>query len=88
MFDFGYANYMRHAFPQVSASALIELVSNRDNPGLCIPTCPTVIAQDNLLPTSCSGQDWQGGMALTLVDALDALAVRVLGIGRGHTGAR
>ena len=31
--------------------------------------------QDNLLPISCKGQDWQGGMALTLVDSLDALVV-------------
>lgn len=44
MFDHGYTNYMRHAYPQ-----------------------------DNLLPSSCKGQDWQGGMALTLVDSLDAL---------------
>ena len=28
---------------------------------------------DNLLPSSCKGQDWQGGMGLTLVDSLDAL---------------
>lgn len=32
--------------------------------------------QDNLLPTSCQGQDWQGGLALTLVDVLDTLLVR------------
>ncbi len=31
------------------------------------------ILQDNLLPMSCKGADWQGGMALTLVDSLDAL---------------
>jgi mannosidase alpha-like ER degradation enhancer 2 len=38
--------------------------------------------RDNLLPLSCTGQDWQGGgMALTLVDALDSL---LLLPGRGH----
>lgn len=31
--------------------------------------------QDNLLPVSCRGEDWQGGMAMTLVDALDALVL-------------
>ncbi|EFJ49043.1 hypothetical protein VOLCADRAFT_59905, partial [Volvox carteri f. nagariensis] len=31
--------------------------------------------QDNLLPISCGGKDWQGGLAITLVDALDALVV-------------
>lgn len=31
--------------------------------------------QDNLLPVSCKGQDWQGGIGLTLVDALDTLLV-------------
>ncbi|GBF88425.1 hypothetical protein Rsub_01137 [Raphidocelis subcapitata] len=35
--------------------------------------------RDNLLPLSCGGADWQGGMALTLIDALDALVV----LGRG-----
>jgi mannosidase alpha-like ER degradation enhancer 2 len=44
MFDHGFSNYMRHAYPM-----------------------------DNLLPSSCAGKDWQGGMALTLVDSLDAL---------------
>jgi hypothetical protein len=29
--------------------------------------------QDNLLPVSCRGQDWQGGLGLTLVDSLDML---------------
>jgi hypothetical protein len=37
------------------------------------PTPPP--CQDNLLPVSCQGEDWQGGMALTLVDALDALVL-------------
>ncbi|GIL75349.1 hypothetical protein Vretimale_8025 [Volvox reticuliferus] len=46
MFDHGYNNYMKHAFPM-----------------------------DNLLPISCSGKDWQGGLAITLVDSLDALVV-------------
>ncbi|KIY92946.1 hypothetical protein MNEG_15018 [Monoraphidium neglectum] len=31
--------------------------------------------KDNLRPVSCGGEDWQGGMALTLVDALDALVL-------------
>ncbi|GFR52409.1 hypothetical protein Agub_g14980, partial [Astrephomene gubernaculifera] len=44
MFDHGYTNYMKHAFPK-----------------------------DNLLPSSCGGRDWQGGLAITLVDSLDAL---------------
>eukprot|EP00798_Chlamydomonas_sp_ICE-L_P018664 gene18664-25181_t len=44
MFDHGYSNYMRHAFPL-----------------------------DNLLPVSCRGEDWQGGLGLTLIDALDTL---------------
>ena len=34
-------------------------------------------AQDNLLPKSCQGQDWQGGIGLTLVDVLDTLLVRL-----------
>lgn len=34
---------------------------------------PAAALQDNLLPVSCGGSDWQGGLALTLVDALDAL---------------
>uniref|UniRef100_A0A383VV16 alpha-1,2-Mannosidase n=1 Tax=Tetradesmus obliquus TaxID=3088 RepID=A0A383VV16_TETOB len=29
--------------------------------------------KDNLLPVSCGGQDWQGGLGLTLVDSLDML---------------
>ncbi|GAX82662.1 hypothetical protein CEUSTIGMA_g10088.t1 [Chlamydomonas eustigma] len=29
--------------------------------------------QDNLLPQSCKGKDWQGGIAVTLVDVLDTL---------------
>ncbi|KAG2422537.1 hypothetical protein HYH02_015424 [Chlamydomonas schloesseri] len=29
--------------------------------------------KDNLLPISCGGKDWQGGLAITLVDSLDAL---------------
>jgi len=36
---------------------------------------PSLAQQDNLLPISCKGEDWQGGMALTLVDALDALVL-------------
>lgn len=32
--------------------------------------------KDNLLPISCTGEDWQGGLALTLIDALDTLLVR------------
>jgi hypothetical protein len=27
------------------------------------------------MPISCAGQDWQGGLALTLVDSLDTLAL-------------
>ena len=27
------------------------------------------------MPLSCQGQDWQGGLALTLVDSLDTLAL-------------
>ncbi|KAG1675675.1 hypothetical protein FOA52_002384 [Chlamydomonas sp. UWO 241] len=46
MFDHGFSNYMRHAFPM-----------------------------DNLLPRSCRGQNWQGGLAITLVDALDTLVL-------------
>jgi hypothetical protein len=34
------------------------------------------LTQDNLLPISCTGKDWQGGLAVTLVDSLDALLVR------------
>jgi mannosidase alpha-like ER degradation enhancer 2 len=40
---------------------------------LLLPPLPPCPLQDNLLPRSCRGQDWQGGMALTLVDSLDAL---------------
>eukprot|EP00775_Hariotina_reticulata_P009915 gene9915-10071_t len=29
--------------------------------------------KDNLLPMTCSGRNWQGGLALTLVDSLDML---------------
>lgn len=32
--------------------------------------------QDNLKPISCVGEDWQGGLAITLLDSLDALLVR------------
>ncbi|KAI8469988.1 MAG: glycoside hydrolase [Monoraphidium minutum] len=39
--------------------------------------------RDNLLPVSCGGADWQGGMALTLVDSLDALVL----LGRGDAVA-
>ena len=35
--------------------------------------------RDNLLAASCRGADWQGGMALTLIDALGALVL----LGRG-----
>ncbi|KXZ51047.1 hypothetical protein GPECTOR_14g34 [Gonium pectorale] len=31
--------------------------------------------KDNLLPNSCGGVDWQGGLAITLVDSLDALVL-------------
>ncbi len=31
--------------------------------------------KDNLLPISCTGADWQGGMAVTLLDSLDSLMV-------------
>jgi mannosidase alpha-like ER degradation enhancer 2 len=44
MFDFGFGQYMQHAFPR-----------------------------DNLLPISCTGQDWQGGIGVSLIDTLDAL---------------
>eukprot|EP00878_Enallax_costatus_P012223 GHUV01012766.1.p1 GENE.GHUV01012766.1~~GHUV01012766.1.p1 ORF type:complete len:186 (+),score=42.35 GHUV01012766.1:516-1073(+) len=44
MFDHGFSNYMKHAFPK-----------------------------DNLLPISCKGADWQGGVGLTLIDSLDML---------------
>jgi hypothetical protein len=37
---------------------------------LCAACC---CLQDNLLPVSCRGQDWQGGLGLTLVDSLDML---------------
>lgn len=37
---------------------------------------PASCTQDNLKPVSCTGEDWQGGLAITLVDALDALVVR------------
>ncbi len=46
MFDFGFSQYMEHAFPH-----------------------------DNLLPHSCSGRDWQGGIGVTLIDSLDSLLV-------------
>lgn len=29
--------------------------------------------QDNLLPITCEGKNWQGGVGLTLVDSLDML---------------
>ena len=32
--------------------------------------------QDELRPISCTGHNNQGGMALTLIDALDSLLVR------------
>ncbi len=31
--------------------------------------------QDELRPISCTGHDSQGGLALTLIDALDSLVV-------------
>lgn len=36
---------------------------------------PLEILQDELRPISCSGQNSQGGMAMTLIDALDSLIV-------------
>jgi hypothetical protein len=35
----------------------------------------TTMLQDNLMPLTCQGQNWQGGLALTLVDSLDTLAL-------------
>lgn len=34
--------------------------------------------QDELRPMSCTGHNNQGGIALTLIDALDSLVVRFL----------
>lgn len=34
-----------------------------------------MLVQDNLLPVSCSGKNWQGGIGLTLIDALDTLVL-------------
>ena len=42
---------------------------------LLLPLLLFPLPQDNLLPVSCRGQDWQGGIGLTLVDALDTLLV-------------
>ena len=106
MFDFGFKNYMQHAFPQVGPHLGPELLQcQRGRPAAAMAAeealrtgCSSTAAaqaphtswhsadaagpgpapspvQDNLLPISCKGQNWQGGMALTLVDALDALMV-------------
>ena len=44
--------------------------------------------QDDLRPLSCSGTNSQGGLALTLVDALDTLAVRSPSIPRCHRSSQ
>jgi hypothetical protein len=44
--------------------------------GWALHVCATPLLcclQDNLLPMTCTGQNWQGGLALTLVDSLDML---------------
>jgi hypothetical protein len=41
---------------------------------LCFACC-CWCHQDNLMPLTCRGQNWQGGLALTLVDSLDTLAL-------------
>eukprot|EP00983_Pelagomonas_calceolata_P052148 1142707-Pelagomonas_calceolata.AAC.2 len=50
--------------PWASASQLLSGHSMQ-----CIPGAPCLA--DNLLPLSCKGQDWQGGISITLLDALD-----------------
>ena len=45
--------------------------------------------QDNLLAASCKGEDWQGGLGLTLIDSLDSLLVGfvlVFGSGGCYSG--
>jgi hypothetical protein len=37
-----------------------------------------ICAQDELRPISCRGHDSQGGLSVTLIDALDTLLVRAL----------
>ena len=39
--------------------------------------------RDDLRPISCRGRNSQGGVALTLIDALDTLVVRGCCCGRG-----
>jgi hypothetical protein len=46
--------------------------------GHALPAAPARLLrapQDNLRPLSCVGENWQGGLALTLVDSLDTLAL-------------
>ena len=69
MFMFAFQNYLEHAFPKVgpSASACWHMrhVQQADAECMCV--------QDDLRPLSCTGSESQGGIALTLIDALDTL---------------
>lgn len=74
MFFAGYESYLLHAFPKVcSLSCAVRLAYAWGGQSLYRDTW--VMLQDELRPISCSGHDSQGGMAMTLIDALDSLLV-------------
>lgn len=132
MFDHGYANYLKHAFPKVSTGTMEDhsaLKAPCDGCSIMVHWCcsalhrpprPAWLAhwhwgdvwsvvsdhtccafgpctvhpcfsnaspscawhpQDNLLPVSCGGKDWQGGIGVTLIDAFDSLLVGVGSLG-------
>lgn len=54
--------------PQVVKVAVVLLLR-------VLSSCYCSCHQDNLMPLTCRGQNWQGGLALTLVDSLDTLAL-------------
>ena len=75
---YAYDEYLEHAFPKVRMHAgcattgdpLTWLGRQQRNVAFAM--------QDDLRPISCTGHNSQGGMALTLVDALDSLVVSAL----------
>ena len=74
MFYTGYNNYIEHAFPKVHKSLCCScslLVLSQ----CCIFSLLAWVLQDELRPISCTGHNSQGGIAVTLIDALSSLLV-------------
>lgn len=61
-----------HHFEPVNPMLLLP--ASRAADPCSLSTC--LVVQDDLRPISCTGTNSQGGLALTLVDALDTLVVR------------